>query len=455
MEQQVNDFLKRHQMTHPGKRLLLACSGGADSVALVRSLHALAKTYNWELGIVHADHQLRGQASKDDQAFVVALGESLEIPVYAKALPVPERLQQGGNTQQVCREERYAYFASILHTYNFDVLVQGHHADDQIETVLMQLTKGSEEAVLGIPVQRVFDGKGIMRPLLGIKRTDIEQYLRDIHQAYREDASNESDAYTRNRFRHHVVPLLYKENPALDRQIGRFIKRQEEDEEVLSQLAELRYQELVKRSQNGHVTLDGKGFRTLPIALQRRVILLLWKYLQPNTQPLSSQLLATILHASTSTHGTQHISLPQGYQLTRSYDDLQFAQKTKSKTLAEHVLMPDRWVSVSDTIKVLLTQSDELHPGERWYVQIDEEDFPLVIRGRKAGDRIDYGTYQKKVARILIDQKIPLEKRDSWPLLVSQKNGILGLISLSYGKLLNKQTKTPWVIWIKQEDSTC
>lgn len=455
MERQVNDFLQRHQMTYPGKRLLLACSGGADSVALVRCFHALAATYDWQLGIVHADHQLRGQASQEDQAFVEALGESLNIPVYAKALPVPDRLQQGGNTQQVCREERYAYFASILHTYHYDVLVQGHHADDQIETVLMQLTKGSEEAIRGIPVQRAFEGKLILRPFLDRKRTDIEQYLHDLRQPYREDASNETDAYTRNRFRHHVVPLLYQENPALDRQIGRFIKRQEEDEEVLSQLARVQYQELVKRSQNGHVTLDGKGFRALPTALQRRVILLLWKYLQPNTQPLSSQLLAAILHASMSTHGTQHISLPQGYQLTRSYDDLQFAKKTVSPHLAEHEVMPEEWVSISDTVQIFVTQSNDTLSGERWYAELEQEDFPLVIRGRKAGDRIDYGTYQKKVARILIDEKVPKEKRDSWPLLVAQKNGILGLLSLSYGKLLNKQKKAPWVIWIKQEDSTC
>lgn len=455
MEHQVNDFLKRHHMTYPGKRLLLACSGGADSVALVRCFHALAPTYDWQLGIVHADHQLRGQASLEDQAFVVALGESLNIPVYAKALPVPERLQQGGNTQQVCREERYTYFASILHTYQYDVLVQGHHADDQIETVLMQLTKGSEEAIRGIPVHRAFEGKHILRPLLDIKRIDIEQYLRDLRQPYRQDASNESDAYTRNRFRHHVVPLLYQENPALDRQIGRFIKRQEEDEEVLSQLATAHYQQLLKRSQNGHVTLDGKGFRALPLALQRRVILLLWKYLQPNTHPLSSQLLAAILHASMSTNGTQHISLPQGYQLTRSYDDLQFAKKTPPVSLVERNVWPDEWISISDVAQILVTQSDDIHPGERWYAELREDDFPLVIRGRKAGDRLDYGTHQKKVARILIDQKIPLEKRDGWPLLVAQKNGILGLLSLSYGKLLNKQKKAPWVIWIKQEDSTC
>lgn len=455
MEHQVKEFLKHHQMTHPGKRLLLACSGGADSVALVRCLHVLAPTYDWELGIVHADHQLRGQASRDDQSFVEALGKSLSIPVYAKALPVPERLQQGGNTQQVCREERYAYFASILHTYDFDVIVQGHHADDQIETVLMQLTKGSDDGVFGIPVQRDFEGKSLMRPLLGVKRTEIEQYLADLKQPYREDASNSSDAYTRNRFRQQVVPFLYQENPTVDQQIGRFLERQREDEDVLSHLAKQHYQELVKRSQNGHVTLDGKGFRALPIALQRRVILLLWKYLQPNTPPLSAQLMAAILQVSASTHGTQYVSLPLGYQLTRSYEELHFTQKTFSPLRTEQVLTPDEWIYVSPTTKVFLTQSEEIYEGERWYLAVEEQDFPLIIRGRQPGDRIDFGTYHKKVARIFVDEKVPQEKRDAWPLLVSQKNGILGLISLSYGKLLNKQTKTPWVIWIKQEDSTC
>lgn len=455
MEHQVKEFLAQHDMEHRGKRLLLACSGGADSVALVRCFHQLAHTMQWSLGVVHADHQLRGEASHGDRVFVEQLAQSLELPVYAKALPVPERLQQGGNTQQVCRDERYTYFASVLHTYGYDVLVQGHHADDQIEAVLMMLAKGSESTSMGIPLQRPFEGKTLIRPFIGIERTTIEAYLNELGQSYREDASNLSDAYTRNRFRHHIIPQLYEESPSLARQIYKFVEHRQQEEDVLQELSQKKLHQLTRRSQNGHATLDGKGFRELPIALQRRVILLVWNYLQPNTQALSSQLLASLLTICQSTHGTQQISLPSGYQLTRSYDDLIFEKSVEHTIRQQDVIVPDQWMAVMPGVQLLLTQSLAHFEGERWYIDVPEDELPLRIRSREPGDRIHFGSHHKKVSRVFIDCKVPKEKREGWPLLVSQKNGILGLIGLRYSDRLNKDNQTPWVIWIKQEDSTC
>lgn len=455
MEQDVLAFMKQQKMTHEGKRLLLACSGGADSVALVRFFHNHASHMNWTLGIVHADHQLRGTASTEDRLFVEALGKELDIPVYSHQLPVPERLKKGGNTQQVCREERYTYFASVLHTYAYDVLAFGHHADDQIETVLMGLAKGLDLSSPGIPLTREWQGKILIRPFLGVTRKTIEQYLHTVHQSYREDASNASDTYTRNRFRHHIIPLFYQESPAFDHHIQRFVEARQQDEEVLMALATEKFEQFVTDSSSGSVTLDNTTFSEMAIALQRRVILLLWKYLQPEGPPLSSSLVSAIVSVCQNTEGSQKVSLPRDFQLIRAYQTVRVARQQVDVAFTEEVLPLDRWVQVAPGVQLLITNNELAREGERWYANIDESDLPLRVRARQPGDLVDLGTHHKKVARLFIDSKVPVEKREGWPLLVTQKNGILGLIGLRYSKQLTKSKKTPWVIWIKQEDSTC
>ncbi|MFA1643576.1 tRNA lysidine(34) synthetase TilS [Chryseomicrobium imtechense] len=452
MEQEVLTYMTEHHMMYQGKRILLACSGGADSVALVRFFHHYAQQNNWMLGIVHADHGLRGDASTQDRVFVEALAEQLDIPVYSKELAVKDKLQNGGNTQQVCREERYAYFAFILTTYGYDVLAQGHHGDDQIETVLMELVQG--QGMRGIPEQREFAGKPLIRPLLSVNRTTIERYLHTLHQPYREDASNESTTYMRNRFRQRVLPSLYEENRTLDQQVRRLVEERKQDEDILQTLARTKFDELVT-FQEGSLTLDTTEFCEMAIALQRRFILLVWKYLQPHASALSASTVASIIQVTERREGTQSVSLPNGYVWTRAYTTVTVAKGDQKPIPLSGELPVDEWVSIGQDMQLLITQSDKMYEGERWYAVLENEDFPLHIRTRRMGDVLDLGTHHKKVSRLFIDSKIPREKREGWPLLVTQKNGILGLIGLRHSSRLTKTKKTPWVIWIKQEDSTC
>lgn len=455
MEQQVLAFMKKHHIDYRGNKLLLACSGGADSVAIVRFYHQHAHEMGWSLGIVHADHQLRGKASTGDREFVEQLGQALGIPVYSKALAVPERLSQGGNTQQVCREERYSYFSWVMETQKFDVLVQGHHADDQVETVFMQLVKGTDASGVGIPVHRTFQGKPLIRPFLSVTRQDIELYLHTMQQPYRQDASNASDTYTRNRFRHHIVPLLQEENSSVAKQIEKFVERQREDQDYLDQQAHLHYEQLVTDSSETSRTLDRKGFVELPIALQRRIILLLWNYLQPQAAALASSVIDTILHVAQQSSGTQYVHLPNAFRFIRSYDQLLLVQEMPTEMPVQQTIPFDQWMSTGMGTQILVTGSEQKHEGDWYYLQLEEQDFPLRIRTREPGDTLDLGSYHKKVTRLFIDEKVAKQKREGWPLLVTQKNGILGLIGLRYSSKLNKTNKTPWVIWIKQEDSTC
>ena len=220
----VKHYIDKHRLIEEKERLLIACSGGTDSVAMVLAMKELAVFYRCDLGIVHTDHQLRGRESAEDLEFVRDLANRLQLPFYSTALEVMSRVErEGGNVQVVCREERYSFFKQVLETYSYDKLLLGHHADDQIENVLMSLIRGTvSSTITGIPKKRPFSRGQIIRPFLGVTKQEIAAYLQDNQQLHRHDPSNDKHTYTRNRIRHRLVPLLKEENPNISDRIMLF-----------------------------------------------------------------------------------------------------------------------------------------------------------------------------------------------------------------------------------------
>ena len=173
----VKQYIDRYRLIEKEERLLIACSGGTDSVAIVLAMKELESFYHCELGIVHTDHQLRGKESAEDMEFVKELANQLNLPFYSAALEVMRRVEEeGGNVQVICREERYAFFNHVMNTNSYDKLLLGHHADDQIETVLMSLIRGTNSSTItGIPKKRPFSRGQIIRPFLGVTKQEIEE----------------------------------------------------------------------------------------------------------------------------------------------------------------------------------------------------------------------------------------------------------------------------------------
>lgn len=228
----VKKYIDKQQLIQSGDRLLLACSGGVDSVAVVLLFQEIQKIYNVQLGIVHTDHQLRGEESAEDMQFVEQLANRLEVPFYGTTLEVPSRVEaEGGNVQVICREERYDYFDSVMKQEHFDKLVLGHHADDQIETIVMSLVRGSlASSLTGIPITRPFSNGSIIRPFLSVTKEDILDFVQSHEQSFRHDPSNDKHTYTRNRLRHTVVPLLRQENMHVADSIRTFVEKQQQDD---------------------------------------------------------------------------------------------------------------------------------------------------------------------------------------------------------------------------------
>jgi tRNA(Ile)-lysidine synthase len=193
-----------------GKKLLIAVSGGIDSVVLAD----LMRQNNFDIALAHCNFQLRGKDSDKDEAFVKDLAKKMEIPVFAVKFDTKKYASENKiSTQVAARELRYKWFEKIRKEHRFSFILTAHHADDDLETVLINLIRGTGlEGLTGIPERN----KNIIRPLLPFPREEIENYADDKGLKWREDLSNNEDKYTRNKIRHHILPVLKELNPGFN-----------------------------------------------------------------------------------------------------------------------------------------------------------------------------------------------------------------------------------------------
>ena len=255
-------------LVKPGSRVLCAVSGGADSMALLHRLWSERETLGIEVCAAHYEHGLRGEESRRDAAFVEnwcrergipCLVEHGDVPAYAKG----KRL----GIEEAARELRYAFLARAAKTLGCDRIATAHTADDNAETLLFHLLRGSGAAGLcGIPRQR----GAVIRPLLDTSRAEIERYLKKNAVPHVEDGSNESDAYSRNLLRHRVMPVLRELNPKTDEAMGRTARLLARDEDCLTEQAA----SFLQTQQDEGV--DGAALCALHPAVASRVIRLYW-----------------------------------------------------------------------------------------------------------------------------------------------------------------------------------
>jgi len=219
-----------------GERICCAISGGADSTALLLLLHAANTLPKNSLGVglsaIHINHTLRGSESAVDQTFVQQLCDSLQIPLQIQAVATATHARTHHQSiEEAARNLRYEAFASLLREGHASAILTAHTLDDQAETVLMKLLRGAWlEGLSAIsPTLELPQGR-ILRPLLTLRREDLRIYLKQRNQPWREDSSNSDEAFTRNRLRHSILPILRQENPSIDTTLANLAELAREEE---------------------------------------------------------------------------------------------------------------------------------------------------------------------------------------------------------------------------------
>lgn len=391
--------VRRYEMLQPGDTVYCAVSGGADSVALLLALYLLKEKLGITLCAAHFNHGLRGEESHRDEDFVRGLCDRYEIPlaVGAGAVKAGEK-----GLEAAARDARYAFFATLP-----GKIATAHTADDNAETVLLRLVRGTGLKGLGAiaPVRA-----NVIRPMLDVTRQEVLSFLEEYHLTYVEDSSNAGDAFLRNRLRHHVMPLLRQENPRLAENLSQMAQRLRLDEQALS----------VCVPEGTALSVDQTA--ALPEAVRSRVLARFLENVGVKEPEERHIRLAQALLLSEKP--SARAAFPGGVTLERCYDTLRLASEEKSLT-AVGLTCPG--VTELDGFRVECRESDRIVNTEDTFSVMPEGS--LLLRSRQSGDSIRLSGGTKTLKKLLIDKKIPASQRESLP-VIADAQGILGVFGI-------------------------
>ncbi|MEI6209120.1 MAG: tRNA lysidine(34) synthetase TilS [Desulfuromonadales bacterium] len=407
----------------PDDTIIVAISGGADSTAL---LDLLGRLPGYRLGLVaaHLNHSLRGDNSDSDEEFCRRLAARYSIPFESRRVNVKELAESGRmNLEDAGRRARIAFLDELLEKYAATAVALAHHADDQAETVLMRLLRGS--GMSGLSGMSYCNARGYVRPLLEISRSQIEQYLKECCLEWREDASNHDATYLRNRIRHELLPHLEQYNPAIRSCLVATASLLRDDEALLGDLAERLFIES-SRMEEGTIVFRAGQLRTLGCALRRRVLRNAFTYQAGSLEGLSRRHIDAICAMIDSARPNSRLALPQRVTAVREYDRLLFKRTPEAVPGTfpglqipgpGYYLLP---AGGSLSIEVSEAPDDFCTlPGHTAFLNLDKTPFPWQVRTFRPGDRMTpLGmSGSKKVKDIFIDRKIPSSDRRNIPLL--------------------------------------
>lgn len=432
LETKVVSFIKRHQLIEEHDRVLVGVSGGPDSLALLHFLNQNKERFGYSIYCAHVDHMFRGLESYKDMKYVESLCQQWNIPFFGTRINVPEEMaRRPGSPESIARELRYEFFASIMKKENFNVLALGHHGDDQIETILMRLTRGTTVgAAAGIRVKRPFSSGILIRPFLCVTRDEIIAYCKQHSLEPVYDATNEMDIYTRNRFRKTILPFLKAENPQVHIHFQRYSEHLADDEDYLHEQAEKLFKDIVVVKED-QLILQRDLFVSAPRPLQRRVIQILLNYLYKKDISLyiTYTHIDMIMELLEKQHPSKKIHLPQGLIASLSYDQCIFSFQNEEPAPYFFKWNKGETIVLPNGAKfIMIDQHDGLEDGMDCFYLPKTVSFPLYIRTRKEGDRIQLKGKKRqtqKIKSLFINEKIPLHLRDEWPIVTDQNDVIL------------------------------
>jgi len=389
----------REFFTSHGGRVLLAVSGGADSLALLMGAVAVAKE---RLGVASLDHGLRPEAA-GEVAGVGALAERLGLPFHSAALG----LLPGPAMEARARKARYAALEAVRAAGGYAWVATAHTSDDQAETLLMRLARGA--ALRGAGAIRARAGH-VVRPLLRVAREDVESYVASLGLSPVRDPSNMDTSLLRARVRHGVLPaLVAAAGPSSVKHLATFAGQAVEDEALLAEQAHLALER--GRVEGG---LDAVALRSLPGPLVRRALV---AWLAEGGVPASSLLLAQV---ESALRRGAHCGLP-GRRLLRCEGGLLRIVLPEGQP-AEVSLGTEAWVEFG---QFRLRRDASLRPGPA-ALALSAQTGPLSVRGRRPGDRVEaFDGRRRAVQDVLVDARIPAEQRAAWPLLVEASGRVI------------------------------
>ncbi len=396
------------ELLPPGSKVLCAVSGGADSMCL---LHMLSQREDISLVAAHFNHQLRGEEADRDEAFVRDFCGEHGIPLTVgrgdvEAFARQEKL----SIEEAGRTLRYTFLFRTAEEENCGLIATAHNAEDNAETLLLHLLRGSGlQGLTGISPRL----HQLVRPLLTTSRREIEAYLSEYGVPHMEDSTNSDDSYTRNRVRHQLIPLLEEMNPGFVRRLGDTIPRLRADNECLNALARQLFLQAKRRGED--LILPAALLAQAPDPVASRAIRLLLAEAAEGDWDCSAPHIEGVLALCRSDSPSAQVSLPRQLTVRREYEALIFTHDPEPEPL--RAFIPQ--------------EGNNPIPDTAWTVILDGSPWPgLVVRPRRTGDEITLPNgHKKSLKKLFIDCKIPRLERDRIP-IVADDNGVIAVAGL-------------------------
>ena len=391
--------------SNPQDRYLLAVSGGVDSMVL------LAQFKNTACRVVHFNYHARAESS-NDEAFVMEQATLFGLPCTVIHAPTFE----SGNFQEQARSFRYDVLSDIAKTQGYDKVLIAHHQDDGVETLVLQLLRGTSLPHLGLRHSFVWQNVIFERPLLTYTKTDLLTYARALQLPFVEDASNQQNTYLRNRLRHQVLPLLLEEQPRLYEKVAELSRQSSQLLEYLDKQSEVMVQSYSRQM-----------FREAHPILQEHV-LLRWSH-SHGVEP-HQQLLQDMKRVILSSNPQSRLQLSSTLWLTVTYDTIRIEPSSISSDFNVEINAPGEYQTPNhDIVIVSITKPNSFKNG----VQLSQKkiSFPLHLRTRLPGDQLQMPYGHKSLSDWFIEKKVPNHERDQlW--LVAKDHQVLWIPSMNW-----------------------
>ena len=461
----VKKTIRDHAMIDRGDAVLLCVSGGVDSMALLDIFLSIKDDLNLSLSVCHLNHNLRGAESARDQRFVEKVVQEKGLEFYTRTLSEGELTGTGGSIQDRARVARYAFFIEAATKLGAARIALAHNLDDQAETVLMRLLKGTSlKGLRGIPAVR----GPYIRPLIEAARAEIEEYAKVRGVEFVEDSSNESTKYLRNQLRLELIPLLEKDyNPAVKEALSSLSASLKRDYAFIEHEAELLFARAREDDQDGvgagRLAFSRKLLVEAPDALSTRVFLRAVEEVKGDTLDFYAVHVDAFLSLLASIDPGASVDLPGGLRLRRVYEEVILEAEAEDASAdvydVELALPGDTPLGgTCETFKAEILDGasrieEDNHTAFFDLDSLSAIDAPLRVRCFRPGDRMRpmglRGT--KKLKDIFVDDKVAKLKRGSVPLLVSGEEvlWIAGVRQSDRAKLTSKTTKTLKITWLR------
>lgn len=440
MKQEFEHILKDYALLDANKHILLAVSGGVDSIVLFHLLQGIEEDKRPKISVAHINHQLRPESDKE-AAFVEKLTEKYKTPFYSYTWEQKKHPYSG--IEEAARVMRYAFFKEVMAENNIDALMTGHHQDDQVETILMKLTRGSSlKQLTGIQELQEFQNGLLVRPLLSFSKAELYSFAHNHALKYIEDETNQGLLYSRNRFRNQIIPLLKEENAQFNSHLEQFSKDLKDLIDIASPTIDRTFQELVLVEASS-ISLDVLEFFELGEAMQQALLQKVFEVLYEDTLISYKTNYIEIVRGWLQAGAVNtHLDLIGDFAVKKDYNKVVFYEKDEEVLIEDDTFLIEelnQWVRISPTEAIGLFDYASEEETNILLLEEGSVAWPLTIRHRKPGDRMTYAGLNgtKKIKDIFIDEKVPVNERDTTWLVEDAAGVIIWLVGLRKMRLLS------------------